>query len=43
MRGENQRETVMLPQHQIRIECVNLAAAWPQIEQRLRELILEPI
>ena len=37
------RETVMLPQHQIRIECVNLAAAWPQIERRLLALILEPV
>lgn len=32
-------ETVQLPQHQIRIECVNLAAEWPLIERRLLEII----
>jgi 5-methylcytosine-specific restriction enzyme subunit McrC len=32
-------ETVALRQRQIRIECVNLAAAWPQIERRLLAII----
>lgn len=41
MRGRNQRETVTLPQQQIRIECVNLTAAWPQIERRRQAIIEE--
>ena len=36
---EELSETVILRQGQIRIECVNLAAAWPQIEQRLLAII----
>lgn len=36
------REVVVLQQHNIYIECVNLGAAWPQIEQSLLDLILEP-
>jgi 5-methylcytosine-specific restriction enzyme subunit McrC len=32
-------EQVELPRHQIRIECVNLAASWPQIEQRLLAVV----
>ena len=32
-------ERVELPQHQIHVVCVNLAAAWQQIEQRLLDVI----
>lgn len=38
---EELSEVVDLPRHKMRIECINLAAAWLQIEQRLLELILE--
>lgn len=40
---EELSETVELPRHQIRIECVNLAAGWPYIEQRLLDMILDDI
>jgi len=39
---EELSEVVELPRHQMRIACVNLAAPWLQIEQRLLDLILEP-
>lgn len=37
---EELSEQIELPDHQICIDCVNLAAPWPQIEQRLLEVIL---
>jgi 5-methylcytosine-specific restriction enzyme subunit McrC len=34
-------ERVALPRHEIYLACVNLGAAWPQIEQRLLDIIVE--
>ncbi len=39
---EELSEVVELPRHKMRIECVNLAAPWLQIEQRLLDMLLEP-
>jgi len=39
--SEELSERIQLQQHQIRIECVNLAAPWQNIEQRLLNLIDE--
>lgn len=41
--SEELSEKVELPQHQIRIESVNLAASWPSIEQRLLCVIKESV
>jgi len=38
---EELSEVIELPNHEMRIECVNLAAPWPQIEQRLKDVIQE--